>query len=71
MSISLRGSHEEISIFVPVESTAEKALDTMIEKMEVIRKKYMKQLYSEFNQYFVQLANISDSNSGKSNSNQS
>ena len=45
LSISLMGSEEEKPEFIPVEGTANDALNTMIYKMNEIRKKYLQTLY--------------------------
>jgi hypothetical protein len=44
LSISLIGSEEAKSEFIPVEQTTEQGLDQMMKKMNVLRQKYLQQL---------------------------
>ena len=60
LSISLIGSEEEKSEFIPVRNTTTETLNTMINKMNEIRKKYLHMLYPKYCVYFKEIAKIDD-----------
>ena len=60
LSISLMGNKETEPIFIPVETTAENALESMITEMNQIRMKYISELYKTYEPFFQQISKLQD-----------
>lgn len=60
LSISLMGNKETGPIFIPVETTAENALELMITEMNQIRMKYISELYKTYEPFFQQISKLQD-----------
>ena len=58
LSICFMGNEDPSPTFIPVDETPEKALEEMIVKMDVIRIKYIEQMYSSYVPYFKAIAKI-------------
>ena len=54
------GSKETEPIFIPVETTAENALESMITEMNQIRMKYISELYKTYEPFFLQISKLQD-----------
>jgi G:T-mismatch repair DNA endonuclease (very short patch repair protein) len=54
------GSKESEPIFIPVETTAEHALELMIDEMNQIRMKYISELYKTYEPFFGQISKLQD-----------
>jgi hypothetical protein len=60
LSISLMGNKETEPIFIPVETTAENALELMINEKSQIRIKYIAELYKTYEPFFQQISKLQD-----------
>lgn len=54
------GNKETGPIFIPVETTAENALELMITEMNQIRMKYISELYKTYEPFFQQISKLQD-----------
>jgi hypothetical protein len=54
------GNKETEPIFIPVETTAENALELMINEMNQIRMKYISELYKTYDPFFQQISKLQD-----------
>ena len=58
LSISLMGNKETEPIFIPVETTAENPLESMITEMNQIRMKYISEFYKTYEPFFGQISKL-------------
>ena len=65
LSISLIGSEESKSEFIPVEQTTEQALDQMMKKMNELRQKYLQKLYPKYSDFFGLISKLEDEKTRK------
>jgi hypothetical protein len=54
------GNKETEPIFIPVETNAENALESMITEMNQIRMKYISELYTTYEPFFQQISKLQD-----------
>jgi ribosomal protein S12 methylthiotransferase accessory factor YcaO len=54
------GNKETKPIFIPVETTAENALESMITEMNQSRMKYISELYATYEPFFQQISKLQD-----------
>lgn len=58
LSISLMGNEEKESIFIPADESPEITIDKWIKEMDIIRKKYIKNMFEIYYPYVMSIAKL-------------